>query len=58
MAVEVRPIRHNDTLLALIIPADYHADGIHFLRQGVFLNNLVTCTIPQAMKSYRMITIL
>lgn len=29
-----------------------------FLRQGVFLNNLVTCTIPQAMKSYRMITIL
>lgn len=40
MAVEVRPIRHNDTLLALIIPADYRADGIHFFTPGSFSQQL------------------
>lgn len=40
MAVGVLPIRHDGVLLALIIPADYHAEGIHFFTPGSFSQQL------------------
>lgn len=40
MAVGVLPIRHDGVLLALIIPADYHAEGIQFFTPGSFSQQL------------------
>ena len=33
---DIVSIRHNDELLALIIPAAYRADGIQFFTPGTF----------------------
>lgn len=37
---DIVSIRHNDELLALIIPAAYRADGIQFSHRGLFPSSL------------------
>lgn len=44
---DIVSIRHNDELLALIIPAAYRADGIQFFTPGTFSQQLGYMNHPQ-----------